>query len=307
MKKALVLGSEGNVGGPLVAYLKSGGYTVLESDIRAGWREGYLMADINHPIDLLPAFDWKPDVVFLLSAMVSRVTCEQASSLAIATNLGGINNVLQLCKRVGAMTVFFSTSEVYGPACETMDEDLASPSPNNRYGLSKALGEKLVEYEVRTHGLRAISLRPFMIYDENEDLGEHRSAMIRFAANLARGRPIEVHRGAARGWLHISDAVRAIEAAARVREYAVVNIGHPDIVPMADLAERIRASLGAPERLVIEREIRERMTLIKRPSLERQRVVLGIEPKVSLDEGVARVCRRVQERLAAGEQVHDES
>jgi len=307
MKKALVLGSEGNVGGPLVAHLKSQGYDVLESDIRAAWRDGYLMADINHPIDLLPAFDWKPDVVFLLSAMVSRVTCEQASSLAIATNLGGINNVLQLCKRVGAMTVFFSTSEVYGPTAESMDETMPSPNPNNRYGLSKLLGEKLVEYEVRTHGLRAVSLRPFMIYDENEDFGEHRSAMIRFAANLARRRPIEVHRGAARGWLHVSDAVRAIEAATRVRDYAVVNIGHPDIVPMDTLAERIRAHFDAPRELVVEREIRERMTLVKRPNLERQRVLLGIEPAVSLEEGVDRVCRRVRERLAAGEQVHDES
>ncbi len=307
MKKALVLGSEGNVGGPLVAHLKAQGYDVLESDIRAAWRDGYLMADINHPIDLLPAFDWKPDVVFLLSAMVSRVTCEQASSLAVATNLGGINNVLQLCKRVGAMTVFFSTSEVYGPTAETMDEGMASPNPNNRYGLSKLLGEKLVEYEVRTHGLRAVSLRPFMIYDENEDFGEHRSAMIRFAANLARRRHIEVHRGAARGWLHISDAVRAIEAATRVPDYAVVNIGHPDIVPMNELAARIRAALDAPANLIVEREIRERMTLVKRPNLERQRVLLGIEPVVSLEEGVARVCRRVRERLAAGEQVHDEN
>ena len=307
MKKALVLGSEGNVGGPLVAHLKSQGYSVLESDIRAAWREGYLMADINHPVDLLPAFDWKPDVVFLLSAMVSRVTCEQASGLAVATNLGGINNVLQLCKRVGAMTVFFSTSEVYGPTNETMDENAIAPNPNNRYGLSKLLGEKLVEYEVRTHGLRAVSLRPFMIYDENEDFGEHRSAMIRFAANLARRQPIEVHRGAARGWLHISDAVRAIEAATRVRDYTVVNIGHPDIVPMVDLAESIRETLGAPRDLVVETEIRERMTLVKRPNLERQRVALGIVPGVSLEEGVARVCRRVRERLAAGEQVHDDN
>ena len=307
MKKGLVLGSEGNVGGPLVAHLKAQGYAVLESDIRAGWRDGYLMADINHPVDLLPAFDWMPDVVFLLSAMVSRVTCEQASSLAVATNLGGINNVLQLCKRVGAMTVFFSTSEVYGPTTETMDEGMASPNPNNRYGLSKLLGEKLVEYEVRTHGLRAVSLRPFMIYDENEDFGEHRSAMIRFAANLARRQPIEVHRGAARGWLHISDAVRAIEAATRGPEDAVVNIGHPDTAPLDQRAERIRAAFAAPASLSVEREIRERMTLVKRPSLERQRVLLGIEPAVSLEEGVARVCRRVRERLAAGEQVHDEN
>lgn len=303
MKKALVIGSEGNIGVPLVQHLHQQGYDVLETDIRSGWRENYLVADINHPIDLLPAFDWKPDVVFLLSAMVSRVTCEQASGLAIATNMGGINNVLQLCKRVDAMTVFFSTSEVYGPECAPMDEAISNPNPNNRYGLSKLLGEQLVEYEVKQYGLRAVSLRPFMMYDENEALGDHRSAMIRFAGNLAAGMPIEVHQGSARGWLHVSDAVRAIEAAVHLEDYTVINIGHPDVRPIAELAEMIRKDLGAPEELVHYRELPERMTLVKRPSLDRQRDVLGIVPEISLDEGVKRVCKRIKERLAAGESI----
>jgi nucleoside-diphosphate-sugar epimerase len=286
-----------------VRHLRRQGHEVLESDIRAAWRESYLMADINHPVDLLPAFDWGPEVVFILSAMVSRVTCEQASGLAIATNLGGINNVLQLCKRVRARTVFFSTSEVYGPECDPMDEALSDPRPNNRYGLSKLLGEQLVEYEARTYGLRAVSLRPFMVYDEEEDWGEHRSAMIRFATNLLAGRPIEVHRGAARGWLHVSDAVRAIEAATRVEEYTVVNIGHPEIETIDALAERIRRELGAPAELVKIRDLPQRMTLVKRPTLDRQRRILGIEPLVSLEEGVRRVCRRVRERYQAGDRI----
>lgn len=301
MRKALVIGSEGNIGTPLVAHLRATGYEVLETDIRPAWRSGYIMADINHPIDLLPAFDWAPDVVFLLSAMVSRVTCEQASSLAIATNLGGINNVLQLARRAAARVVFFSTSEVYGPGCDPMDERDSNPQPNNRYGLSKLLGEQLVEYEVRTHGLRAVSLRPFMVYDENEDLGDHRSAMIRFATEMAMGRPIEVHRGSARGWLHVSDAVRAIAAAAAVDEYAVINIGHPDIVPIEDLAERIRRQLGASPSLVNLVDLPARMTLVKRPTLARQRAMLGVEPRVGLDEGIRLVCTRVRERLGAGE------
>jgi nucleoside-diphosphate-sugar epimerase len=301
--KALVLGAEGNIGVPLVRHLRHRGFEVLESDIRPAWRDGYLMADINHPVDLLPAFDWGPEVVFLLSAMVSRVTCEQASGLAISTNLAGINNVLQLCKRVRARTVFFSTSEVYGPECDPMDEALSNPRPNNRYGLSKLLGEQLVEYEARTYGLKAVSLRPFMVYDEEEDWGEHRSAMIRFASNLVAGRPIEVHRGAARGWLHVSDAVRAIEAAAHVDEYTVVNIGHPEIEGIDVLADRIRKELGAPADLVQVRDLPGRMTLVKRPTLERQRRVLGIEPLVSLQEGVRRVCRRVRERYQAGDRI----
>ena len=301
MKKALVLGSEGNIGMPLVKHLRASGVEVLESDIKPGWREGFLIADINHPVDLLPAFDWQPDVVFLLSAIVSRVTCEQASSLAISTNLGGINNVLQMAKRAGSRVVFFSTSEVYGPGCDPMDEQISDPKPNNRYGLSKLLGEQLVEYEARTHGLKACVLRPFMMYDENEELGDHRSAMIRFTSDLATGRPIDVHRGAMRSWLHVTDAVRAIEAAAAIDRYSVINIGHPDVMPIETLAEMIRSTLGADQSLIRINELPSRMTLVKRPTLERMQKILGVTPKVGVHEGVRLVCARVQERIRTGD------
>jgi nucleoside-diphosphate-sugar epimerase len=289
-RKALVIGSEGNIGAPLVTHLRSAGYEVLGFDLRPGWREDYLTGDITHPIDLIAAFDWQPDVVFLLAATVGRMVCEQAASLAVSTNLAGVNNVLQLCKRANARCVFFSSSEVYGPNCNPMDEVLSVPQPNNRYALTKWLGEQLVEYEARASGLRAVTLRPCMVYDENETVGEHRSAMIRFVSNLARGRPIEVHRGSARSWLHVSDIVRGIEAAARLDEYAVINLGHPELVPMADLAEMIRAELNVSPELVITTELPPQMTLVKHPTLERQRSLLGFEPRVGIAEGVRRMC-----------------
>jgi nucleoside-diphosphate-sugar epimerase len=302
MLKALVIGSEGNIGTVLVKYLREKEYEVMEVDIKSGYRDYYMVADINHPIDLLPAFDWQPDVVFLLSAMVSRVTCEQAGSLALTTNLGGINNILQLCKRVNAKIIFFSTSEVYGPECDPMDESMLDPAPNNRYGLSKLLGEKIVEYEVKNYGLRAVTIRPFMMYDEEEHFGDHRSAMIRFVGNLALGKPIEVHNGSARSWFHASDAVRAIEAATHIDEYSVINIGHPEVITMAELAEKIRAKLNAPQGLINHVDIPSRMTLVKRPILERQKTLLGIEPRVSLEDGIRRVCKRVPQRIASGEE-----
>jgi nucleoside-diphosphate-sugar epimerase len=289
-QKALVIGSEGNIGAPLVAHLRSVGYEVLGFDLRPGWRKNYLTGDITHPVDLIPAFDWGPDVVFLLAATVGRMVCEQAASLAVSTNVAGVNNVLQLCKRANARCVFFSSSEVYGPNCDPMDEAHSIPRPNNRYALTKWLGEQLVEYEVRASGLRAVTLRPCMVYDENETVGEHRSAMIRFVSNLARGRAIEVHRGSARTWLHVSDAVRGIEAAARVDEYSVINLGHPDLVPMVDLAEMIRAYFGSSPDLVVTTDLPPKMTLIKRPILERQRRLLGFEPTIGVGEGVLRVC-----------------
>jgi len=288
--RALIVGSEGNIGAPLVAYLRSVGYEVLECDIRPGWREGYVMADITHPLDLLPAFDWRPDVVFLLAATVGRMTCEQAGSLAVATNVAGVNNVLQLCKRSGARCVFFSSSEVYGPHCDPMDEAHSIPQPNNRYALTKWLGEQLVEFEVRESGLRAVTVRPCMVYNEHETVGEHRSAMVRFVSNLALGRSIEVHRDSARSWLHVSDAVRAIEAAGRLDQYSVINLGHPELILMADLAEMIRIELNASPELVVTTELPPRMTLIKRPTLERQRSLLQFEPAIGIAEGVRRIC-----------------
>jgi nucleoside-diphosphate-sugar epimerase len=295
--KALVIGSRGNIGKPLVRHLKTVGYEVLEADIRPGFREGYLVADINQPLDLLPAFDWGPDVVFMLAGVVGREVGERAAGLSLTTNVAGLGNVVQLCRRARSRLVFFSSSEVYGSQEGVMDEATSAPRPNNRYALSKWLGEQLVEYEVRYHGLQAVVFRPFPIYDEYEESGDHRSAMIRFAWNLARGLPVTVHARSARSWLHVSDAVSGIESASRLEASTVINIGHPEVVLTSDLAELIRAELGAPASLIQLRQLPEQMTLVKRPSLQRQETLLGLYPSVPLKQGVGWVCAR-QEELA---------
>lgn len=295
MKKALVIGAAGNIGKPLVKYLKENDYMVREVDIKPAWRENYYVADITKPADLIEPFDFKPDYVFHLAAMVSRVTCEQSGSMCIDTNLYGTQNVIELTKRCNAKLINFSTSEVYGPDVEVMDEN-EKVNPNNRYGLSKLLAENLVEYEVKQHNLDAVTVRPFMMYDENEDLGDHRSAMIRFAYNLYHGLPIEVHKGSARGWLHVSDAVRAIEATTRVDHYEVINIGNPNVRTIEELALMICEELGADKSLIHYSELPSRMTLVKRPTLSKQKDLLGIETRVQLEEGVKRVCEMIRKR-----------
>lgn len=295
MKKALVTGAAGNIGKPLVRYLREKNYEVREVDIKPAWRENYYVADITKPADLIEPFDFEPDYVFHLAAMVSRVTCEQSGSMCIDTNLYGTQNIIEFTKRCHGKLINCSTSEVYGPDVEVMDEN-ENANPNNRYGLSKLLAEQLVEYEVRQHDLDAVTIRPFMMYDENEDLGDHRSALIRFVYNLYHGLPIEVHKGSSRGWLHVSDAVRAIEAATRVKEYEVINIGNPNIHTIEELAMMVCEELGADKSLIHYVELPSRMTLIKKPNLDKQRNLLGIETEVQLEEGVKRVCEEIAKR-----------
>lgn len=295
MKKALVTGAAGNIGKPLVTYLKEKNYIVREVDIKPGWRENYYVADITKPADLIEPFAFEPDYVFHLAAMVSRVTYEQSGSMCIDTNLYGTQNIIEFTKRYHAKLINFSTSEVYGPNIEIMEED-AAVYPNNRYGLSKLLAEELVKYEVEQHHLDAVTLRPFMIYDEKEDFGDHRSAMIRFAYNLYHGLPIEVHCNSARGWMHISDAVRAIEAAAQVECYEAINIGNPDIYSIEELALMICDELKADRSLIHYVDLPSRMTLVKRPTLHKQKTLLNIEIGVPLEEGVKRVCEMIRKR-----------
>jgi nucleoside-diphosphate-sugar epimerase len=66
---------------------------------------------------------------------------------------------------------------------------------------------------------------------------------------------------------------------------------------MVDLAEMIRKELNASKKLIAVSALPPRMTLVKRPVLTRQKEFLAIEPRVSLMEGVRRVCSRMQERL----------
>ena len=134
------------------------------------------------------------------------------------------------------------------------------------------------------------------MYDENEDLGDHRSAMIRFASNLYHGLPIEVHKGSARGWLHVSDAVRAIEAATKVTQYEVINIGNPNVHTIEELELLMCKELDADPNLIHYSNLPSRMTLIKRPTLQKQKELLGIETKVQLEEGVKRVCAMIRNR-----------
>jgi len=92
--------------------------------------------------------------------------------------------------------------------------------------------------------------------------------------------------------------VRAAEPAAEGEEHAVINVGHPDVAPIEALAEGLRARLNAAASLVTLNDLPARMTAAKQPSLTRMRDLLGVTPKVSLDEGLDRDVARVRARLA---------
>lgn len=147
--KIIVLGSEGNIGVPLVGYLKKCGHQVLRSDIISQWADDYVQTDITTLGDLYDAaLSFRPQAIYHLAAMVSRVTCENAPHLTFDTNLSGTNNVAQLCKTLKARLINISTSEVYGNIGGVLNEDRLDIAPNNRYGLSISDIQRLLKQSI---------------------------------------------------------------------------------------------------------------------------------------------------------------
>ncbi len=297
--KILVIGSEGNIGQFLVAHLRKEGHEVLRSDIIQQWADDYVQTDAISMQDLYTAaHKFKPDAIYHLAAMVSRVTCEKAPHLTINTNLAGTNNVLQLCKDLNARLINFSTSEIYGNITGLLTEDRTDVNPNNRYGLSKLLAEKLVKYEVEQHGLQAVNIRPFMYYHETETRGDHRSAMIRFAEHLLKDEEIEVHKNSERAWLHMEDAVVALEKLLYLNGYHEINIGHPKVVSTEYIAKYMCEKLGKNySKLVNEIDLPTRMTLVKLPDLRKQKELMGFEPKITVEMGIDRVLEEMKKQI----------
>lgn len=297
--KILITGSEGNIGKKLTNFLIEMGHDIYCVDIRQKYNDNYILCDITNPVELNGVFNkFKPDVVYHLAAVVSRVTSEKSPSICINTNISGTQNIIELCKQYNSKLIYFSTSEIYGDIGGVLTEDRQDIKPNNLYGLSKYLGEKLVEYHVENYGLKSIIVRPFMIYDEDETMGSHRSAMIRFAENLIIGNKITVHKNSKRSWMHISDTVKILEKLIYVDDFNIVNIGNPDIIDTHILAKKMCEYLNLKyDNLVIEEELPSKMTLIKHLDVTKQTKLTNCKCEVSVDDGIIKVIETMKKRI----------
>jgi len=137
MKKVLIIGADGMLGGELFRTLREKdvciGSTIQELDI----------SDYDQTIETIKKLE--PQVVINVAAFTMVDLCEQEKEKAFAANAEGAKNVAIGCQEVGAKCIYLSTDYVFDGKKKTPYGEDDPPNPISVYGLSKFQGEKYIE------------------------------------------------------------------------------------------------------------------------------------------------------------------
>jgi NAD dependent epimerase/dehydratase len=312
-REVLVTGAAGFIGSNLVGMLADEGARVrafVHYNSRADWgnlrflteeqmrRVTVVMGNVEDSGSVASAVEGV-DCIFHLAALIGIPYSYAAPASYVATNIVGTMNVLNALRRFGVpRMVHTSTSEAYGTALyEPIDENhpLQGQSP---YSASKIGADKIVESYFRSFDVPVATLRPFNTYGPRQSA---RAVIPTIASQLLAGREV-VELGSLtpeRDLTFVEDTARGFmdiaECDAAVGE--TVNVGNGQSISIGALAERI-VSLTNPSARVESREDRVRpdrsevMKLICDNS--KAKSLMGWEPSVTLDEGIARTIEFVR-------------
>jgi UDP-glucose 4-epimerase len=243
-----------------------------------------------------------------LAAIAGVDTVLESPVRTMRVNLIGTYNVLDAAYATidtVERLVDFSTSEVFGRHAYKVEEihETAQGSVGEArwtYAVSKLAGEHMAHAYYHEFGLPTCSLRPFNVYGPGQIGG---GAIRAFIETVLAGEDLIIHGDGSqiRAWCYVDDLADALllvlERPEAVGE--VFNVGNQrSVVTIFDLASRIRRLMGADVEIKF-RPLHYTDVEMRIPNVDKARALLGWEPKVDLDEGLARTIAWYRERQPA--------
>ena len=205
----------------------------------------------------------------------------------------GTHHLLGLAKEKGARFLLASTSEVYGdpqvnPQPESYWGHVNPVGPRGVYDEAKRFAEALTMAYHRSHGLDVRIARIFNCYGPRLRPGDGR-VVSNFLVQALDGKPLTVYGDGTqtRSFCYVDDTVDGLLALLACDHVGPVNVGNPDDITVATLAERVLEVTGSCSEIVHEPLPVDDPTR-RRPDIDLARRVLGWQPTVPLREGLAR-------------------
>jgi len=317
MAKTCVTGAAGFIGGHLAEALLREGHEVCGlDDFSSGKREhaallstyaGFRMiegsiADPKAVQQALAGAKW----VFHLAAIPSVPLSMAEPERTNAVNVGGTVNVLQMARKAGVERVVLACScAAYGDGPEQPKREDVIPRPMSPYAAQKIACELYAQTYTRAYGLPCVALRFFNVYGPRQDpKSEYAAAIPRFTTRLLAGRrPIVFGDGLqTRDFVHVSDVVRAnlLAATSPAAPGEVINVASGRSSSLVELIATLKRVIGpSAAHLEIEHQAARAGDLRESSAdISKARAVLGYEPRVQLQDGLAGVVAFFSERPA---------
>lgn len=305
MKKALVCGAGGFIGGHLVKKLKCEGYWVRGVDIKnhefaPTAADEFLLLDLRereHCSSALSLTDGQFDEVYQLAADMGGMGFIHSAECEIMRNSALINiNMIHAAANAGIKRYFFSSSVcVYRdmqPGEPEMTEAGAYPAqPDNEYGWEKLYAERMAQAYGRRFSMAVRIARFQNTYGPEGTWTGGRekapAAICRKVAEAEDGGTIEVWGDgtAVRSYTYVSDLVDGIYRLMHSDLEGACNIGCPQYVSVNELVETVARVAGK----TIQVKHVEGPVGVQSRNFSNARIEsIGWQAKVFLDEGIAR-------------------
>src|SRR3989449_4625452 len=309
--RALVTGGAGFIGSHLCEFLLGQGWEVVCMDnfvtgspdnvapfqARPGFR--LVRNNVTEYIRMDGALDW---VLHLASPASPRDYLELPIQ-TLKVGALGTHNALGLAMATGARFLLASTSEVYGdPLVHPQREDYwgnVNPvGPGGVYDEAKRFAEAITMAYHRFHQVDSRIVRIFNTYGSRMRLTDGR-AIPTFIRQALAGEPLTVYGDGSqtRSFTYVSDLVEGIWRLMQASVNDPVNLGNPREMTLLELAKHVLRATGSRSEIVF-RALPTDDPKVRQPDIGKARRLLGWEPTVDLEEGLARTVEwyRARER-----------
>ena len=215
----------------------------------------------------------------------------------------GTHNCLGLAKAKKARILVASTSEVYG-------DPLVHPQPEEYWGNVNPVGPRGVYDEAKRfqeaitmayhnfHELETRIARIFNTYGPRMRLDDGR-ALPAFIGQVLRGEDLTVFGDGSqsRSFCYVSDLIEGIYRLLLSDEWRPINIGNPHEISLLEFAKEIIALSGTKSKITFK-PLPQDDPKQRQPDISRAKQVLGWEPKIAREQGLALTYEYFKEQLA---------
>ena len=307
----VITGGSGFVGSYLCEKLINDGHKIIVIDnLLTGSTENindlldnenfsFIEQDVQDHIEIEDKVDY---VLHFASAASPKAYTEHPVNTLKAGSVGTINT-LGLAKKHSAEYLLASTSEVYGdPLISPQNEEYwGNVNPNGErsmYDEAKRFAEAAVATYSRSYGLKTKIVRIFNTYGPRMQLNDGR-VVTNFIVQALRNENITIYGDGTqtRSFSYVEDTVAGIISLMNSTEYDVFNIGNPNEMTVGQLAEKIIELTDSTSEIKYL-ELPNDDPKQRKPDITKAKTKLNWEPKVNLDEGLAKTITWVEEQLS---------